>query len=72
MGGWIKIDVAEKHFVFQLYFLFDAKLTIKFKFNTIKDFANRKKNAQLQVTFRIEFILSCDKMPEVGSSESAK
>lgn len=34
MGGWIKTDAAmKKHFAFQLYFLFDAKLTIKFKFN---------------------------------------
>lgn len=34
MGGWIKIDAAmKKHFAFQLYFLFDAKSTIKFKFN---------------------------------------
>ena len=34
MCGWIKNDDAmKKHFAFQLYFLFDAKLTIKFKFN---------------------------------------
>ena len=30
----LKTDAAmKKHFAFQLYFLFDAKLTIKFKFN---------------------------------------